>query len=216
MKFFRITGLFMLYLLLSSKGCDDRESKSQQQEDTELEIKQDSLLAKFSSDILTEPALRAFEENGKQKLADFADYFNIMADTSLDTSFRNQAKKMIRDLFYPANPQLDLTLPGQTETRKFRIDELLNINFLSGYRKPELILDSIRLRDPLHVDKSSGYIGTLSFRQGFKAFSGNEPIAVKPVWKIVLIIAERHPKRFGKDAKEVWEVFLGPIDRINL
>jgi hypothetical protein len=211
MKFFRITGLLMLYLLLSSKGCDDREPKSQEQVDSATEITQDSIITKFSSEILPAASLRAFEENAKQKLIDFADYFNIIHDTSLDTSFRNQATKMIKDLFYNENIQLDLTFPGMPESKKVTLEEVLNHSFFQGHGKSGLIIDSVHVIDPFHLSESSWYAGKLSFRQGFKTQSGKDSIVTNPGWKTVSIIAARHPKRFGNDTKEVWEVFLGQI-----
>lgn len=211
MRVFRISGLFILYLLLCSKGCDDREAKTQQKETAALEFTQDSVLAKFQSDILPEVSLRAFEENAKQKLVDFADYFSIMCDTSLDSSFRKQAEKMIKDMFYRDDLQLELTLPGKQEMFEITLEKLLNMNFLSKYNKSELTFDSIYVSEFLHMDKTARYTGKLTFRQGFKALTGKDLISIKPIRKNVSVFVTKYPKPFGKDTMKVWEVFLGEI-----
>jgi hypothetical protein len=216
MKFLRITGFLLIYLLLCSKGCDDREEKSPQLDEAKVKKAYDSILLNFRTDILPESSLRAFEENAKQKLADFADYFNIVIDTSLDTSFRHQAAKMIREIFYRDNLQLQLTLPGKMETQAITLDELMSHSFLSGYGKPGLILDSICISDHIHSNGSSGYTGKISFRQGFTGISEKDQIFINPTPKEVILHLNKHPKQFGSDVRDVWELSLGQIENSKI
>jgi hypothetical protein len=216
MRYLRITGLLMLYILLCSKGCNDRNEITSQQEAATVNQTRDSIISKFSSDIIPEASLRAFEETGKQKLADFADYFGLMSDKSLDTSFRKQAAKMIRELFYGEDLQFQLTLPGNPETEMVSLNAMVMGDFLSKYQKPELILDSVRVTAPLHLDRSSGYTGKLSFRQGFTGISEKDQIFINPTPKEVILHLNKHPKQFGSDVRDVWELSLGQIENSKI
>lgn len=211
MKYIRIFSFILLYFLCTAKSCDDRAQENVQDEERTLHGTMDSLKTEFQADYLPEASLNAFVENAKQKLVNFADYFRIVADTSLDRSFRDQADQLIRDLFYPGTVQLDLSLPGKPAGKKIYLDELLKGDLFIKYSTSELIIDSIRVINPLHRTGESEYRGVLEFTQGFRGFSLNGPVIAGPEPRKIEIIAEKVRKPFGNDTLLIWKIFLGDM-----
>jgi hypothetical protein len=211
MKAVRITGAMLLYLLLAAPGCEGPEPVTDQQKNSALVASRDSIRNAFTADHLTDADLRAFEENARQKLSEFADYFNISADRSLDTFFRMQASRAVRDLFLPGSVQLSLSMPGKRYPKNLSLDGLLENGLGKAPGPGRILFDSIRLVEPLHLTGALEYRGLLQMSQSSQAISGNDTLTSGPVSAKVEIAAVKTVKVFGSDTLDVWEVFLANI-----
>lgn len=187
-KLLKITGAVLLGLLLSAPGCEGPGAGLQ--DEAALIASRDSIRHAFTSDRLTEADLRAFEENARLKLSEFADYYNISADLKLDTVFRMEARRMVSRLFAVGG---DRTLP----------------EFYRDHPACRISFDSIRLAEPLRPAGMSEYRGLLEARQISRCLVGKDSItAVLPCIQVE-IVAAKTVKVFGRDTMNVWEVFLG-------
>ena len=187
--FARTLGMMLLFLVVTAKTCEDHSVDAIREEEAELNTSIDSIRQEFQSEHLSETDLAAFEEKAKQKLADYADYFLIVSDTSLDTSFRNQAGAMIRELFYT----------GETPAG-FPI--CLN---------SRLFIDSMAVAESLHRSGKQEYTGVLAFRQECRSVTTMDTIIVDISCKRISVYAAKTVKIFGNDTLLVWNVFLGKI-----
>jgi len=211
MKYIRIFGFILLYFLCTGKSCDEKSQEAAQKEEQSLQQAIDSVKTEFQADYLPGSSLKAFEENARQKLVSFTDYFRILNDLNLDSSFREQAAGMIRELFYPGKVRLDLSLPGKPALNKIDLDELLKGKALREYNRSELIIDSIRVTDPLHRTGASEYRGILEFTQGFSGISAKDTVIARPQARKMDIIAIKVKRPFGKDTLLIWKILLGDI-----
>jgi hypothetical protein len=188
-KLLKITGAVLLGIVLSAPGCEGPGTG--RQDEAALVASRDSILSEFTSDRLTDADVRAFEENARLKLSEFADYFNISTDPSLDTAFRTEARRMAGWLFRAG-------------------DERILADFYRDHRTCRISFDSIRLAEPLRPSAAAEYRGLLAARQTSRCTAGKDSTtAVDPA--TVEIIAAKTAKVFGRDTLNVWEVFLGDL-----
>ncbi|MFH1159420.1 MAG: hypothetical protein V1733_00525 [bacterium] len=182
-----LSGLILAFFFFSAKKCEDGVQANQEQEEAVLAATVDSIRNGLTTDYLSGDAIRSFEKLAEQKLRDYADYFSIASDTSLDTAFRAQAEGMTGELFCPGRTPGEL-LPGA-----------------------EIRIDSIRLVEPMHLTGAAGYKGMLGFREEIRRITGQEPIAGASVWKRIEILATKSKKPVGTDTLEIWKIYLGEI-----
>ena len=98
-RFFMLSTLLLIYLLFSSRSCNNQEEFEAAREQKQLETSIDSISSAFSSDKLSSETLRAFEETARQRFADFVDYLAILSDTVAAPAFKENTRRMIRELF---------------------------------------------------------------------------------------------------------------------
>jgi hypothetical protein len=186
-RFLLIPSALLALILFSGKSCDDGSEELRHQQEEEAAVKEiDHIKSRFGGDYLNDESLFAFEMKAIQKLVDYADYFNIANDTSLDSVFRKQAASMITDLFCDGNvPQTLVNMTG-----KIRID-------------------SIRIIEPLHQNTDLFYTGTLGFILEFRDDPDSNAASSISHKGMIEMVAMKSDQPSGTDTLRIWKVFLG-------
>jgi len=205
-------ALILIYLLFSAKSCDDREQYDAVLEQERLTAIKDSISSTMGSDTLTFTTLRAFEVAAEQKFSDFSDYANILADTSFDPAFKEQAKNMITSLFIS-----DRTLLRLTDKEKKRRNELTINEWTRNGKIPSRVLctfipDSVRVLKSFNKVNDSIFSGKLGFSLMPSPRPGVNQRTYCPVGGEIDIFLAKQEKKFGTNTLKVWDVFLGDME----
>jgi len=177
--------LLVLYLLLSSKSCNENEQSSAQRDKARAEQARDSITSVFESEKLGQPELRAFEVTARLKLNDLSDFLKILSDSSSSQAFKQKAGEMALSLF----------IPGKTVPSGF-----------SG-----AVFDSIRVSRPLERLNDSTYSGQLSIMISHPGSTARSRTSSSAYCRTVDIFALKQEKVFGNNTIRVWNVLLGDI-----
>ncbi len=210
-RYIIITCSVLAFLLFCSKSCETPENENAVREENAFKGTLDSINKAFEADYLSEQTLRAFEVKAKQKLVDFADYLQIYTGKSLDESFKDHARQMIRDLFISDSVHIKIRLSKEEKEMNVTISEFLRIVPASGSDAIGVIIDSIEISKPLHRIDDVRYAGSLKFSQRFKGSSSTNNSITVSLIKQVDIIATKIRKQFGSDTLQIWQVYLGDI-----
>jgi hypothetical protein len=210
-RFVIITCSVMAFLVFCSKSCETPENKATMNEEIAFKATLDSITSSFVTDHLSEQTLRSLEVKAEQKLADLADYLQIYTDKSLDKSFRDHARQMIRDLFISDSVMIFLLVtPGISEECISLKDFLRSSTGLPG-KSLKFTFDSLILTKPLRRINEICYTGNMSFLQRYQMPCSSNPEVSYSVKKEVEIIAKKVTKAFGSDTLKIWSVLLGDI-----
>ncbi len=177
--------LVVLYLLLSSKSCDDNEQGNAMLEKNKAVQARDSITSVFESEKLGQPELRAFEVTARLKLNDLSDFLKILSDSSSGQAFKQKAGEMAQSLF----------IPGKTVPSGF-----------SG-----VVFDSIKVTRPLERLNDSTYSGQLSVITTLPGSTAGSRTSSAACCRTVDIFALKQEKVFGNNTIRVWNVLLGDI-----
>jgi hypothetical protein len=209
-RILKISAVFIAYLLLCGRSCDNEEGMRNWQEQ-QLSIVKDSLREKFETDYLSEESRFAVEISAIQKLNDFADYFKILSDSNTDSAFRTQAALMARNLFISSEASLACGNIFDSTIDYVMVDRFIEKALADEARSAEITYDSILISEALQKVRDSAYAGKLSALQRVSIYTSDGLIRsqVRPI--IVDIEALRKQKVFGKDTVIVWVVFLGDM-----
>jgi hypothetical protein len=139
---------------------------------------------KFTSGRVSQEELRGFEQRAIQKLHDFGDYLQIIADKQLDDKLRKEAIKQAEGIFADSNCQITI------DTNPIPLALYLQ-KVYTGKVKVLYISEEISVATPLTYD-SDGYSGILQLHNGL-------------TYSMKLLKVE---KKFGDEVKEVWDVRL--------
>lgn len=211
-RFFHISALILLYLVITAKSCDNQEEADEARNQTNITRSQDSIRSTFESDTLSNASLRAFEVMARIKLSDFNDYLIILNDTSVAELFREKAREMIRGLFINENSVLALMGQDNSESREFSVKQLLHPGKGFPVKFGKIITDSIKVRQSLQRAGDAIYTGKLGY-----AFipavqkttkSRNQEIS----GGTINFLLAKHDKQFGTDTLKIWDVFLGDAE----
>lgn len=207
-RFLKISSLILGLFVICAPNCTDEQGNANR-EDALLEQSKSDIRTEFETDYLTEASLFAFEATAKQRLTDFADYFNIVADTSLEMQFRTKAGELIKSCFVSENVILRLTEKNE-QNKDLDVGLLIRLSLENKLLLPLFSIDSIIVFEPLHRTGKSIYTGKLAFVQNF-------PDAVQPDRKekrlprITEMRIQKEIKLFGTDTLRIWNVRLGEI-----
>ena len=154
----------------------------------------------FTGDRLSPAQLKAFETRAQQKLSDFIDYVNIVADSSLDSTFRAEAMQQAEQLF--VSPQARVTIQSlrQKEGEDTSVHHLLSS--LLRNDAPAFRIDTLSVHHPLTLQDSARYRGALSFY-----VTGLD----QPTKHQASFIIQKADKRFGQETLSTWVVLLESI-----
>jgi hypothetical protein len=197
-----------LYILLCSKGCDSAVETDEEKNNIRTENIEDSIRTEFQSGSLSPGSLKAFETMAKQKVADFADYLQILRDTSVADAFRKKTQEMILGLFVNGSSLLHFSGPGNIQ-QDFPVSNFITDVAILSYIPSNLNFDSIKTIQPLHKVSDTLYSGILHFPLTLAGRKAERPSAGKPSSCTVDVVVLPHNKIFGKDTLKVWTVFLG-------
>ncbi|WPP53042.1 hypothetical protein [Catalinimonas niigatensis] len=164
------------------------------------EMESEALEAQFKAERLSDDELKAFESRAIQKLEDFSDYVNLLADSTLDSVFRQQAVRQALLLF----------VNEETEIRMFTDKEKVG-SFLQSFGKEQqtsegYVIQGIQVQSPLQPAADRTYQGALSFHQQLAAH--NEAAVSRQAH----ILLRKVRKSFGEREEWVWEVLIAGIE----
>jgi hypothetical protein len=208
-KIFNISAIIFVLFILCAPSCEDEQETAAREEAIIRETKNEIRKA-FEADYLTETSLYAHETNAKQKINDVADCFQMLNDTTLETSFRKKAAEIIKSIFISESTMLAL-YPRKTETNEAtEVFMLINEGLENKINIPPFSVDSVNIHEPLHRIGNTTYAGSLWFNQKFNNTSlfdhGTNYVRRKA--EIYLV---KEIKIFGADTLNVWTVKLGEI-----
>lgn len=209
----KILIFILLYLLFSSRSCDDDSDMIKHQE-TRTDQAKESILKVFEADNLSDAAIEAAEINAINKVKDLADYVNIYTDNSLDSIFREKAGVMIRGLFISEDAGLSFNnLRSKNKKMKdVSLIEFLDDGFGDDVTRARLSFDSVRVITPLQKKGEDLYSGQLSCRQSFIQYYQSDSIVSGPKPVVVVFHSSRQIKIIGTDTLKIWEVRLGDME----
>ena len=191
--------LLSLWILLNACATSHRDKMREEAEENAAIGKR--LESQFTTDQMTEEKLEAFEVRAQQKLQDFADYLNILADTSIDSIFREQAIRQTLNLF--ASDSVTVTMDDQKKSIRTFLEDIRQQEGGKG----KFDVAEIEVTTPLASTTPRQFSGVLSFQQ---TWSGEEaPVAAT---RQMHILVKKVEKSFGEEKKQVWEVFLGDME----
>lgn len=180
----------MLLFLLTAEDCADSRVEPSKA-DVRIHLFQ-GIENEFTSDMLSDEALLAFEKRAEQKLVDLIDYLNIYADSGISIEFREQAKQMIGDAFISSSDvqqfykNLELT-EDITKTILLKGDtnlfhtEVTSIDVIQSFQKRS----------------NSEYVGEIQFVQ---------MIDKNTISQHLEILAVKTSKNFGNETLIVWKM----------
>jgi len=188
----------LLWLGIASCATSPRESAVSDSSE-EATVMSGELEAQFTADHLSAEHQDALEVRAQQKLLDFADYITLISNPNIDSTFRQQANEQTRQLFI--HPQTMISL----DEENIIIEEFLDKVRLSG-KNQQYIVQNIEIAQPLRQESAQQYSGELTFsQQSVVDGQGNTHQHQAEIW------VKKVDKKFGKEEKKVWEVFLGNI-----
>jgi hypothetical protein len=210
-RLLNILFILCLYLILCSKSCSDDTGQVLKQEE-EVAAAKDSIRSEFEAGYLSEEARFASEMKAIQELKDLSDYIMIYSDASLDPIFRENAAKMIRNIFISENTRLSFGIVKKNKVKSLTLNEFLQKGFGDNISGAEVIFDSIKVVEPLQKSGDETYSGRLSAYQTviFKFSADSIRSSSKTV--IIDFISSKQTKIIGQDTLKVWNVRLGEME----
>jgi hypothetical protein len=206
-RWFKISALLLVYCLTTAKSCSNGEERKAELEQARVVAVRDSIHSVFASDSLPEGTLRAYEATARQKLYDLCDFFNIMADTSLDKAFRNTAADMASGLFIADTIMLNLCTPDNPGRKVFTVPEFMKEGFVPG----NCHFGSITVIKPLTRMNDSTYCGCLAFIEKGPQKSRGAHLKSPGHGNTADIYTIRRMTVLGSDSLKTWKVLLGKI-----
>lgn len=192
--------MLMLTLLLCSCATTHRDKLLEDMvENKESMPESERLEAQFTSERISTYELEAFEIRAQQKLQDFSDYMNLIADSTLDSTFREQAIRQALALFVSNNT------PVAVHPKKETVEDLLHHLRYSG-ESWNYTIQSIEILHRLRPTMGQQYRGVLSFQQTLSQENG------PAITRQANILVKKVEKTFGEKREWVWEVFLAGIE----
>jgi hypothetical protein len=208
-KIFKISTIIFVLFVLCAPSCEDEQETANREEAILSETKK-NILKEFETDYLDEASLFAYEVKAKQKLSDFADYLQIMTDTSLDMSFRIKAGEMIKKTFQSENVGLRLDKEEKETEPEFEVHRLIKDGLENKLKLPPFLVDSIIIHEPLHRIGNTTYSGILRFSQNFT--DPSQPgLIINSIRRSTDVYVVKEDKIFGTDTLKIWSVRLGEI-----
>lgn len=194
------TNLFGILLLIGMAACaTSHRERAIENESAEASIMSGELEAQFTTDYVSEDLLDALEVRAQQKLLDFADYVTLIGNSTIDSTFRQQAQEQAHHLFI--HPETTVRLEKEALSLK---------DFFSAIQQGEESLNytvkNVEVAQPLQQESDQKYTGSLTFFQ-----PATIELSEVTYQRVVKIWVKKVDKQFGSEQKQVWEVFLGNI-----
>lgn len=207
-KVIHITILLLVYLLLCGKSCSDESNESIDRV-KEVNAEKETISLAFETDWLNEEARHAQEMAAIQKMADLADYLQILSDDSIDTIFRNKAAEMIRDVFVSDEALLSFAPWEGKSNKKVTVRKLLDNYSSQEVRHMVIRFDSVRVMLPLQKTSLGNYRGLVTCLQQ-STVQRRDTLKEREALTVEVVVKQRD-KVFGPDTLKVWESFLGDM-----
>jgi hypothetical protein len=208
-RIFSISAYIFSMVILCAPSCRD-EMEGAGQEEILLRETRDEIRKEFETEYLTETSLFAYEAAAKQKLADVAGYIRVLADSSLDMSFRSKAGEMIEKIFLSGTTGLAIMDDMNKSGERIEVQNLIKEGLADALIPVPLYFEMIRIGQPLHRMNDTTYFGTLNFTQTFRDPSKPDQL-LNSVSSNAEIFVIRENKSFGNETMKIWVVRLGEI-----
>ena len=170
----------------------------------------ESIEKEFEATYLDKENLRAFEKRSKEKLLDFTDYLTIYSTKKYDESFRNQARKMLLDIYVDKrNSRTNLLSPP--DENKHTLDKFLEEVNNMDYDFIKLNPGHISISDSLKLSENENYTGEITFSGEILGISDLDTLIIRSGVNKIELIVQRSYKSFGNDSLKVWSVQFGDI-----
>ena len=170
----------------------------------------ESIEKEFEATYLDKANLRAFEERSKEKLLDFNGYLTIYSTKKYDESFRNQAKKMLLDI-YVDKGNSKTNLLDSPDKNNHTLDEFLEEVNNMDYDFITLNPGHISISDSLKLSENENYTGEITFSGEILGISNQDTLIISYGTHKIGLIVHRSFKSFGNDSIKVWSVQFGDI-----
>ena len=170
----------------------------------------ESIEKEFEATYLDKENLRAFEERSKEKLLDFTDYLTIYSTKKYDESFRNQAKKMLLDIYVDKGNSKTNLLDSPNKNLHTLFEFLEEVNNMN-YDLITLNPGHISISDSLKLSENENYTGEITFSGEILGISNQDTLIISSGSHKIDLIVHRSFKSFGNDSLKVWGVQFGDI-----
>ncbi|MEM8523736.1 MAG: hypothetical protein AAGG68_03785 [Bacteroidota bacterium] len=185
--------------------CLDLDAQQISKEKVEALEAVESPQRRTSAELLSFDALAAYEQHGIQKVKDFFDYQNIIANKEYDLVFRKHALQLALDLF--DSKKVKISIP-KIQEKEIDIQTYLE-NFLKHtYSKVEFEVTDIKTVATSKIDRKNNYLNTIEYQVDVKITEGDRISAFSTTYSTDVIL-NRVVKQFGERKEEVWQVLLG-------
>lgn len=207
---FKILIFLLLYLLFSSRSCDDEASQKNWQQH-QAELAKDSIRAELQTEILSDQALRATEANAVHKLQDLADYINVFSDMSLDSAFRKKSGEMILNQFIDDKARLTFGAKKDRKANNITLGNFLRSGFGEDLRKARIVFDSVMIKEPLQKSGKENYSGKMAANQFITVYLDTDSLMYPALPITIEFTSSKKNKIIGRDTMQVWELKLGDM-----
>jgi hypothetical protein len=202
----------VLVLVLFLTGCSARMNEPYDSEKFAAMEVADSIVAteeeafSLGQDSLNTENIEAFKHRAAQKVQDFADYLELLSDTTVNMAFKDQAEDMAIKLFSSEECKIDIAINSNKDKLPENIREFIQSVRQNAYGIFRVELGKILTSKEIEKTTDSTY-------KGFFVFSANiiKETAYATRWMVNFEI-KKVSKDFGGETKEIWEVYLGDIE----
>lgn len=200
----------MVLASIYAPSCSDQDSGSADDE-SRLNQSIDSISETFGSSILDDWEFDVFERKAKQKLADFADYLNVLSDTTIDMVFREKSGELIRKMFISKDVVLHLSRPQETDGVDYHPDQLVSAGLSNKLDFYSCALDSVSMNHPFKKINSFEYITKFNFDLNARKGKSNSIPTFTRI-KNIQVFLLNETKVIGNHRISTWNVKLGDIN----
>lgn len=165
----------------------------------------------FEREHLQQKNLDAFACRAKQKVKDFVDYVNLIANQDYDLELRKHAAEMTKKMFVNQQVVIKTHWFSGKHLKGYNLETFIKIlEDLEG-TKLSITVEDFKMIEALTPDKKE-YKGILVAKQILSLENSGKLQKVSPYKDLeVEIILKQIPKKFGKQEQKIWELFLGNI-----
>ena len=210
-RLLNISALVLIYFIFTAKSCDGDDQFRAAEEQAGVNSAKDSIAAVFTSDALSNQALRAFEATARLKMFDFRDYLNLLSDTATSDVFHAKVAGMTGELFISREVRLDLTCSGAANGNDNLNKTLKKSGFKHIIISPGVVFDSVTVNSPLQKVSDSLYSGTLKFRLQCEDLNRRTGKLTPDVFRVIDIFVAKRENIFGTKSIKVWTILLGDV-----
>jgi hypothetical protein len=204
----RITGILLLFMVLKSESCGELNEGADQQN---LLIQyRNEIRSQFETAELNDLALIEFGQAAKQKLADFADYLQILSDTSFRKPYREKAGEMILQMFSSDTIRVKVVPDNSRTDCEFSISQWVHQVLNNEISLSHVDIDSVQILR--HFDRTAPdvYSAVLSFNER-KRSGLEQDVSGSFINRIAMVYIIKGCKVFPPDTLSVWQLYLGGI-----
>jgi hypothetical protein len=206
---FKIVGILLLLMFLKAEKCSEQNENAVQEKlinNMKKEIK-----SQFDADFLSEASLVEHEKAAKQKLADFADYLQILADSALKQPYREKAGEMIRGLFISDTVLVRIVSSHEMKDHEFSVRQLVQSGLNNELFISRIVYDSVQINQHFSHTGPNSYSAILSFMER-KENNQDGTISGAAFSRKIMAQINKEYKIFAPDTLSVWVLHLGEIE----